>query len=113
MLLDPRGRARQPPRCTFGLCLDLQRIDQQLESGHISNLRLAQSPTLMGKPLSRKGLLIVSLALVCGTLGAIAIAYVSELLDESLATATAVEASLGVPVLASLPRTRWHRLSLN
>jgi uncharacterized protein involved in exopolysaccharide biosynthesis len=93
--------------------LEQARIDQQLESGHISNLRLAQAPSLMGKSLSRKGLLIVSLAVVCGLLGAIALAYVSELLDESLATATDVEASLGVPVLASLPRTRWHRLSLN
>jgi uncharacterized protein involved in exopolysaccharide biosynthesis len=93
--------------------LEQARIDQQLESGHISNLRLAQAPTLMGKSLSRKGLLIVSLALIVGILGAIALAYVSELLDESLATATDVEASLGVPVLASLPRTRLHRLSLN
>ena len=67
----------------------------------------------MGKPLSRKGLLILSLALACGMFGALALAYVSELLDESLATATDVETSLGVPVLASLPSTRWHRLSWN
>ncbi|MBI2481193.1 MAG: GumC family protein [Planctomycetia bacterium] len=93
--------------------LEQARLDQQLETGHISNLRLAQAPTLMGKSLSRKGLLIVSLALVVGVLGAMALAYVSELLDESLATATDVEVSLGIPVLASLPRTRSHRLSLN
>jgi uncharacterized protein involved in exopolysaccharide biosynthesis len=93
--------------------LEQARLDQQLESGHISNLRLAQAPTLMGKSLSRKGLLIVSLAVVVGILGAIGLAYVSELLDESLTTATDVEASLGIPVLASFPRTRSHRLSLN
>ncbi|MEX0819613.1 MAG: hypothetical protein WD070_08460 [Pirellulaceae bacterium] len=93
--------------------LEQARMDQQLESGQISNLRLAQAPTLMGKSLSRKGLLIVSLALVVGCLGAIAVAYVSELLDQSLATAADVEASLDMPVLASLPRTRSHRLSLN
>ena len=93
--------------------LEQARIDQQLESGSISNLRLTQAPSLMGKSLSRKGLLIVSLALVVGTLGAIGLAYVSELLDESLSTATDIEANLGVPVLASLPRTRSHRLSLN
>ena len=93
--------------------LEQARLDQQLETGNISNLRLAQAPTLMGKSLSRKGLLIVSLAMVVGILGAIGLAYVSELLDESLATATDVETSLGIPVLASLPRTRLHRLSLN
>ena len=93
--------------------LEQARIDQQLESGNISNLRLTQAPTLMGKSLSRKGLIIVSLALIAGMLGAVAVAYVAELLDESLATATDVEASLEMPVLASLPRTRSHRLSLN
>lgn len=93
--------------------LEQARIDQQLESGHISNLRMAQAPSLMGKPLSRRGMMIVALSLLCGTFGALALAYISELLDESLATATDVEASLGVPVLASLPRTRLHRLSLN
>ncbi|HRX79865.1 MAG TPA: hypothetical protein P5307_12430, partial [Pirellulaceae bacterium] len=79
----------------------------------ISNLRLTQEPTLMGKSLSRKGLLIVSLALVVGVLGAMTIAYASEVLDESLSTTSDVEASLGMPVLASLPQTRSHRLSMN
>ena len=67
----------------------------------------------MGKSLSRKGLLIVSLALVVGVLGAMTIAYASEVLDESLSTTSDVEASLGMPVLASLPQTRSHRLSMN
>ena len=92
--------------------LEQARIDKQLETGHISNLQLTQAPTLMGKSLSRKGSLIVSLALVAGFLGAVGLAYASELLDESLGTVTDVEASLGLPVLASLPRTRSHRLSL-
>ena len=93
--------------------LEQARLDQQLESEHISNLRLSQQPTVMGKSLSRRGLLIVSLALIVGTLGAVGLAYLSELLDESLGTAMDVEASLGVPVLASIPRTRLHRVSLN
>ncbi|MEO8494815.1 MAG: GumC family protein [Planctomycetota bacterium] len=93
--------------------LEQARIDQQLESGHISNLRLTQQPTLMGKALSRKGLLIVSLALVVGTLGGLLLAYVCELLDESFGTATDVEATLGVPVIASLPQTHSHRLAMN
>ncbi|MCA9144159.1 MAG: hypothetical protein KDB05_15285 [Planctomycetales bacterium] len=93
--------------------LEQARLDRQLESGNISNLRLTQEPTLMGKSLSRKGLLIVSLALVVGVLGAMTIAYASEVLDESLSTTSDVEASLGMPVLASLPQTRSHRLSMN
>lgn len=93
--------------------LEQARIDQQLETGHISNLRLTQEPTLMGKSLSRKGLLIISMALMVGLFGAIAIAYASEMLDESLATTNDIEASLGIPVLASLPQTRSHRLSMN
>jgi capsular polysaccharide biosynthesis protein len=74
---------------------------------------MTQAPSLMGKSLSRKGLLIVSLALIVGILGALALAYVSELLDESLGTASDVETSLDVSVLASLPRIRSHRISLN
>lgn len=93
--------------------LEQARLDRQLESGNISNLRLTEKPTLMGSSLSRKGSLIVALALMVAFLGAITLAYASELLDESLSTTTDIEESLGVPVLASLPRTRRHRLSLN
>jgi uncharacterized protein involved in exopolysaccharide biosynthesis len=93
--------------------LEQARIDRQLESGNISNLRMTQAPTLMGKALSRKGMLIVSLSLIVGVLGALALAYVSDLLDESLGTASDVETSLDVSVLASLPRIHSHRISLN
>jgi uncharacterized protein involved in exopolysaccharide biosynthesis len=93
--------------------LEQARLDKQLQADAISNLRLAQAPTLMGKPLSRKGALIVGLALLAGLFGAGGVAYVSELMDESLATPTDVEESLGLPVLMSLPRAPSRELSYN
>ncbi len=90
--------------------LEQSRLDSQLGSDQISNLRLAQPPTLMGKSLSRKGALIVALAMVVGTLGGLALAYISDLLDQSMTTSADVEANLGIPVLASLPQTRSHQM---
>ena len=89
------------------------RLDNQLQEDQISNLRLAQAPTLMGKSLSRQGALICGLALVVGLCGAVGLSYVCELMDQSLATPTDVEESLGVPVLMSVPRTRARDLSCN
>jgi succinoglycan biosynthesis transport protein ExoP len=93
--------------------LEQARLDQQLESDNISNLRLSQAPTYMGKSLSRKGLVITALAAFVGLFGALAVAYASEMLDESLVTPADLETNLDVPVLMSLPHTRSHRISLN
>lgn len=93
--------------------LEQSRLDQQLQEDQISNLRLAQAPTLMGKALSRKGALICGLALVVGLCGAVGLSYTCELLDQSLATPSDVEDNLGVPVLMSLPQARLRDLSYN
>ena len=58
--------------------LEQARLDNRLELGKISNLRLAQSPTRMGKPLSRGGLLIGVMAMCGGLLGAVGLAYLLD-----------------------------------
>ena len=93
--------------------LEQSRLDQQLQSDQLSNLRLAEAPTVMGKALSRQGALIAALAVAVALLGAIGIAYVSDLLDERLATPGDIETSLNLPVLMSLPQSRAHRVSWN
>jgi len=93
--------------------LEQARLDLQLGSDQISNLRLVQAPTYMGKALSRRGALIAGLALMVGLLGAVGVAYVAELLDDSLATPVDIESELGLPVLISLPRLPAYQVELN
>lgn len=111
--LERRLRERTAAHQVYVRKMEQARLDSQLEADQISNLRVAQAPTLMGKALSRKGALICALAVVVGVCGAVGLAYVLELMDQSLATAADVESSLGVPVLVSLPRSRARDLSLN
>ena len=115
LLAEMERRVRELSEAHRGYIRKLEqaRLDKQLQAAQISNLRLAQAPTRMGKSLSRKGGLILGLALLVGLFGAVGLAYVSELLDQSLATPTDVEDSLGLPVLMSLPRVRSRDLSCN
>lgn len=85
--------------------LEQARIDQELENEHITNIAVAQAPTYVAKPLSRRGQLTLTLGLIVATLGSIGVAHVFEYFDDSLGTPADVESRLGLPVLLSVPRS--------
>jgi uncharacterized protein involved in exopolysaccharide biosynthesis len=82
------------------------RIDQALESGRISNVNVAQSPSFVAKPASPKPALTLVLGFIAALSGAIGLALLSEFLDSSLKTPSDVEQALELPVLLTIPETR-------
>ncbi len=88
--------------------LEQARIDHALEANRISNVNIVQPPSLVEKPTRPKPLLVICLALVAWVGGSLGLAFGSEYLDHSLKTPHEVEQRLGLPVLASIPRTRAH-----
>jgi uncharacterized protein involved in exopolysaccharide biosynthesis len=84
--------------------LEQAEIDQSLEADRISNINVVQPATYDDDPVRPRPVLYLVLALVVALLAAFGVAVLAENLDRSLKTAEEVEAVLGLPVLASVPR---------
>ena len=89
--------------------LEQARVNDALGRERISNVKVAQPATLVGKPDSPKKALILVLGVLAAAFGAIGLAFVCEALDQTLRTTDQVEAQLGLPVLLSLPRRKKRR----
>jgi len=89
--------------------LEQARVNDALGRERISNVKVAQPATLVGKPDSPKKALLLALGLFIATGGAIGLAFLSESLDQTLRTTDQVEAQLGLPVLLSLAQRKRSR----
>ena len=66
---------------TYMTNLEQARIDEELETDRITNISVAQAPSLVPEPLGRGSLTILLLGLVVATFGSIGSAYLAEYLD--------------------------------
>ncbi|HND55428.1 MAG TPA: hypothetical protein PLV92_23600, partial [Pirellulaceae bacterium] len=80
------------------------RINGQLAEERITNVQVAQPPNLVLKHVSPKALINLSVGLVVALLGAVAVAFLSDILDHSIKSPDEAERLLGVPVLVTIPR---------
>jgi uncharacterized protein involved in exopolysaccharide biosynthesis/Mrp family chromosome partitioning ATPase len=87
--------------------LEPARINDALGRERISNIKIAQPATFVGKPTSPKKTLLLACGLMFATCGAIGLALVSESCDQTLRTTDQVERELGLPVLLSFPYRRY------
>jgi succinoglycan biosynthesis transport protein ExoP len=93
--------------------LEQARVNDALGRDGISNIKVAQAATLVGKPSSPKKPLMLALGLMLAIGGALTVPFVSEILDDTLRSTDQIEKALGLPVLLSFPyRKRTHQ-SLN
>jgi uncharacterized protein involved in exopolysaccharide biosynthesis len=90
--------------------LEQARIDESLEHERISNINIAEAPTLNNEPVRPKALLTLVLALAVGLFGGLCLALALEYFDHSLKTPDEIERRLSVPVLVSIPKTSGRQL---
>jgi Mrp family chromosome partitioning ATPase len=92
--------------------LEQARVNDALGRDGISNVKVAQAATFVGKPSSPKKPLLLALGLFAALGAALAIPFVTEIFDETLRTTDQVESELGLPVLLSFPyrKRRQKRL---
>ncbi|HEX5472867.1 MAG TPA: hypothetical protein VFW73_13330, partial [Lacipirellulaceae bacterium] len=81
--------------------LEEARVNDALASERISNVKIAQAATFVGKPTAPNKALLLALGFMIALCGSISLAFVSDTLDRTLRTAEDVETKLGLPVLAS------------
>ncbi|MBL9123084.1 MAG: GumC family protein [Planctomycetaceae bacterium] len=89
------------------------RIDQALEIGRISNVNVIQPPTLIEKPSSPRGRLVLAMGTILAIAGSVLVAMAAEYFDPSLKTVQQIEEQLGMPVLFSVPREGSQELIRN
>ncbi len=77
-------------------------ISAALDLDKVSNVSVVQPASYSSNPVAPRKFLNMLLSLFIGLFGGIAIAYLAELLDDSLKTEADVAARLGLPVLTTL-----------
>ncbi len=105
--LEREARLREKKYLAYAESMEQVRVNEALESNKISSVSIAQEATLQEKPVSPSKLLVLlfsGMALVAGT-SAIALAAVK--FDNRLATPASIRTKLGIPVLVSIPKSRF------
>ncbi len=85
-------------------------MDEAMERQGISNVAIAQEPTLAFDPVSPHLGVNLILGVLIGALGAVGLAFLSERLDHSLRTPEELEENLQLPTLAVIPRMKSSQL---
>jgi capsular polysaccharide biosynthesis protein len=83
-------------------------MDQELDAQRITNISVAQQPTLAEKPVSPNKLIVAALSLMLATAGTMGLVLVSEKFDSRIRTEEQVEQTLQIPVLATVPEGRLY-----
>ncbi len=94
---------------TYAENLEQARIGAELESEQITNVNVAQEAPLVVVPASPNKRLTACLGLLIAVFGGVAVGLFAEQLEQRLRSPAQVEAALGVPVLATIPRATRER----
>lgn len=92
--------------------LEVARIDEALEKGRITNVRLVQDATLQHRPVKPKKFLLTAMGLMAAGVMSVGVAVACEYFDPTVKTNDEVEQRLEVPVLVSIPRMKNHRVRI-
>jgi uncharacterized protein involved in exopolysaccharide biosynthesis len=106
--LEQKEKSLRANYATYEKNLEQLRIAGELESSRISNINVAQAPTLVSTPVHPRKLTWLLLGAVAGILAAVTVAFLCEFFDDSLQTPEQVETTLRLPVLLSIPDSPSH-----
>lgn len=98
---------------TYAEKMEQARVARALDLEQVTNLKIVQPASFVGKAVSPKVSVILLLGLVASTFGSLGLALVCEFFDQSLKTPQHVETTLDVPVLLSIPYVRRQTVLLN
>lgn len=80
-----------------------------VKSGWIGNARVLEQAAVPYRPVSPKPGLVLTLAMLVGLAGGVAIALVRNAFDDGVRDPDEIEAGTGLPVFATIPRSRAQR----
>ena len=94
--------------------LEDSRIDEELNQRAISNVSVAQAPTLQQKPVSPSKLIVALLTLAAMGFGSVAILAATVMTDDSIQNSNDLQDLVeNVPIVISVPNQRQYRHVLN
>lgn len=104
--LEREVRIHEKKYVTYTESLEQARINQELETGRISSVVIAQDATLQERPVSPSKVVVVAAGLALMLAGSFLLGMASVRFDDRMMTAESVRNRLGIPVLATLPKSR-------
>ncbi len=109
--LESTRLSRQVRVATDLYTLVLSRAEELriVKSGWIGNVRVLEHAVEPYRPVSPKKTLVMALAMLLGLGGGIALALVRNALDDGVRDPDEIEAGTGLPVFATIPRSRAQR----
>jgi succinoglycan biosynthesis transport protein ExoP len=82
--------------------MEQTRIDQALEKDKISNIKVAEAPSIPFTPTRPEPILVLVLGFLTGIFGGVGLAFLAEYWDRTFQKPEQIEEKLGLPVLASI-----------
>jgi polysaccharide biosynthesis protein PslE len=92
--------------------LEQARVDEALEKQRISNINVAQPPTLSRQPVRPRKSIALAFGFLIAFFGGLAIPLVAEYLDPTFRCSGDIESRLNLPVLGSIPQMKRKDLVL-
>ncbi|RJP96266.1 MAG: hypothetical protein C4518_00340 [Desulfobacteraceae bacterium] len=88
----------------YAASMEQTRINQALEEEKISNIRVAQTPTVQVEPVRPNIGLILFMGLFLAVFGSLGLAFFMEYMDNSLERPEQIEGMLHLPILGSIQK---------
>jgi uncharacterized protein involved in exopolysaccharide biosynthesis len=92
----------------YAEALEQARMDEELDNNRISNINVAQPPTLMEKPVSPSKLIVLALSMALAGAGTTALVVACDQFDSRVRDEQQVEQLLRIPVLTTVPDGRHY-----
>jgi polysaccharide biosynthesis protein PslE len=109
--LEREARLSEKKYLIYSESLEQARIKKELESNKISSVSIAQDATLQERPISPSKLMVAAFGSIFLLAGGLAIGLLSAQLDDRITTPQAVRNRIGIPMLATIPRSRAMAIS--
>ena len=89
------------------------RMDEELNDSPITNVSIAQAPTLEEKPVSPSKLVVAALTIAAMFFGSLVIVASMLMIDDSVHRLEDIEEIIDTPIVVSVPNQREYRHVLN
>jgi len=105
--LERKATLSEKKYIAYSESLEQARMNRELENVKISSVSVAQEATLQERPIKPSKQLVALFGIMTLLFGSLGIALAAAKLDDRITTTQAVKNKVGVPLLATIPTSRY------
>lgn len=105
--LERNAKLSEKKYLAYSESLEQARMNRELENVKISSVSVAQEATLQERPIKPSKMLVVLFGVMTLISGSLGIGLVAAKLDDRVTTTQSVKNKIGIPLLATIPTSRY------